>query len=282
MYDSRDHLEFLGVGQTPDRDARNVFRPGVVHDGLYLERRSRLIASLDTPIARGFSVVPSSSILLSRVEDAHDAGLAGLNQVFAPTAPIKDAATTRVVYTELAVRFSTRRSWVSRDPGAQLEAYAGYGTGVAGEDLRYVGAGGRAVLFVPVVRRSNTFSPKVVLDAMVPLDGRELPFTVAVRQFEYRGFDLRRDQLSLIASLDYRWVISHYVAARVFVDGATVAPRFVDLFTSAPRIAAGFGFDIFSFKTDLVRFALSGSADGVRVLLGLGPAPASGDRQHRN
>ena len=77
-------------------------------------------------------------------------------------------------------------------------------------------------------------------------------------------------------------MIARYLAARVFVDGASVAPRFGDFFIHAPRIAAGFGFDVFSSQSDLVRFAFSGSADGVRVLLGLGPAPAGGDRQHRN
>lgn len=281
LYDSRNDLELLGVGQAPETDARNVFRPGVPHDGRYLERRSRALVSLDLAILRGFSVVPSTSLLLDRVDDAPGSGAAGLSQVFAPTSFIESAAVTRLFYSELAVRYFTRRSWAGADPGVQLEGYGGYATGSAGTELRYVTAGGRAALFVPVTRPSNTLSPKLVLDGMVPVAG-DVPFTVLVRQVEFRGFDLRCDRLSLIASLDYRWVFVRYVAARLFVDAATVAPRFGDLVASPPRFAAGFGFDIFGSREDLARFAFAGSADGLRILVSLGPTAASGDRQRRN
>ena len=282
MFDSRNDLEFLGVGQVPDHDPRNVFLPGVPHDAFYLEKRSRVLANLDMTIAKGVNIVPSSSILLSRVQDTKDSDLLGLSHIFAPADMITKARYTRILYSEFALRLFTRQDWVSEDPGVQFEAYAGYGKGIDGDNLHYLGAGGRAAAFVPVVRRTNTLSPKVVLDAMVPLDGQELPFTVLVRQFNFRGFDLRRDKLSVIASLDYRWVIVRYIAAVLFVDAATVAPTFGGLFANVPRFAGGFGFDIFKSHADLARFAVSGSADGVRILLNLGPNPVGGDRQHRN
>jgi hypothetical protein len=72
-----------------------------------------------------------------------------------------------------------------------------------------------------------------------------------------------------------------YVATSIFVDSATLAPTFGHLFTTVPRFAGGFGFDVFNAKTDLARFALAGSGDGIRVLLSFGYTASSGDRQHR-
>lgn len=281
LYDTRDNLEYLGVGQVPSRDARNVFRPNTAGDGRYLELRSRALASLDVFVVKGVSVVPSASLLIGRVEDAPEAGSARLSQVFEATRLVENAAVTRVFYSELALRYASRRGWAGRDVGGQLEGYLGYGAGRCGEDLRYVGAGARSALFVPIVRPTNTLSPKLVLDGVAPISG-EIPFTVLVRQPEFRGFDLRRDRLSLLASLDYRWVLARSVAARLFADAATVAPRFGELFVNMPRFAAGFGLDLVGRLSDLGRFALSGSADGVRVLVNVGPTAASGDRQHRN
>ncbi len=282
LYDERNRIEFRGIGQDPDTDGRNRFRPdAVTHDALYLEERSRVVATLDTTIAGPVHAITSSSLLLSRVRNAIGADGQALGEVFEPTPPIAGAALTRVVYTELALRAGTRKRWAGADPGLQAELYGGYGAGVDGTDARYVGAGGRVLAFIPIFKPVNTLSPRIVVDTVTPLSAT-LPFTLLAEQPDFRGFDIRRDRDSMVISLDYRWVVMRYVATSVFVDAATLAPDLGKLFTTVPRFAGGFGFDVFNAKSDIARFAVAGSADGIRVLASLGYSVASGDRQHRN
>jgi hypothetical protein len=282
LYDERNRIELRGIGQDPDTDPRDRFRPtAIAHDAYYLEERSRVVAALDVTIAKPVHAIASTSLLLSRVRDAIGADGQALSKVFEPTPPFAGAAMTRVVYSELALRAGTRKRWDGADPGAQAELYGGYGAGVDGTDARYVGAGGRLVAFIPIFKPVNTLSPKIVIDTVTPL-GNALPFTLLAEQPDFRGYDIRRDRDSLVISLDYRWVVMRYLATSVFVDAATLAPALGELFTTVPRFAAGFGFDVFDARSDIARFAVAGSGDGIRVLVSLGYSLASGDRQHRN
>ena len=261
----------------------------MTHDALYLEERSRIVAALDATNAGPVHAIASSSLLLSRVRNAVDVDGQALTEVFEPTPPIAGAARTRVVYTELALRAGTRKRWDGADPGAQAELYGGYGAGIDGQvprpaddtDARYVGAGGRALAFIPILKPINTLSPRIVIDTVTPLSAT-LPFTLLAEQPDFRGFDIRRDHDSMVISLDYRWVVMRYLATSIFVDAATLAPTIGKLFMTAPRFAAGFGFDVFNAKTELARFAVAGSGDGIRVFASFGYTVASGDRQHRN
>jgi hypothetical protein len=108
-----------------------------------------------------------------------------------------------------------------------------------------------------------------------------VPFAELPRQPDFRGVDNRRDFVSAVASLDYRWTLMRYLAARLFVDAATVGPRIYEL-SLALRPAVGFGFDVFSRSTQLGSLALALSPDGVRLLMSIGVAGAFGDRQHRS
>jgi hypothetical protein len=284
LFDERDDLEFFGLGQDPDTDPRNHYRStATTHDALYLEKRSRVVAAADVSILPWLHVVGSGSLFQSRVRDASDAGLAGFEKVFVPTPYLADAAQTRIAYGEVALRASSRRQWDGAEPGAKAEFYGGYGANVGGADARYAAIGGRAVLSIPILRPTNTLSPQLVLDAVDPIGpDAAFPFTALTRQPDYRGYDVRRDNLSLVASLDYRWVIHRYVAMRVFTDFAEVAPRVDRLLALPPRFAAGFGFDLFNHETALAQFSMSFSEDGPRVAVTFGWAPLGGDRQHRN
>ena len=73
-----------------------------------------------------------------------------------------------------------------------------------------------------------------------------------------------------------------YLAARLFGDTATVAPRLKSLSFEHLRWDAGFGFDVFSRTTQLGSIAFSGSPDGVRFFFSFGISSGFGDRQHRN
>jgi hypothetical protein len=297
LYDLRSGLQYLGVGQRPDRDCRNHFiglgpdaecagdsrvraaatRPAA----LYFERRARAIVSLGVRPADNFEVFVSSSFLRSAVEDSPDAGAVALSHVFQPGSVTGASGATHQFYTELAVRYDTRLTSGRPSTGGLLEGYTGLARGTGDDPSGYFRVGGRAALFIPVLRKSNILSPQVTLDGLAPALDARVPFTDLVSQPEFRGFDTRRDYFSAIASLDYRWSLMRYLAARVFIDAAAVAPSPARIFDAPPRIAFGFGIDLFGESALLGQLAFAFSGDGVRLLLSFGLPPGFGDRQHR-
>ena len=144
---------------------------------------------------------------------------------------------TRVFYGELALRLDTRAVRGEPSPGVVLEGYGGAARGLDSGAVHLARTGGRFALFFPLLRRTNIISPKIVLDGLVRFPGATVPFTELTRQPEFRGIDNRRDDVSIVASLDYRFVIMRYLAGRVFTDLATVAaPGDVP---PAPSVAGG-------------------------------------------
>jgi hypothetical protein len=284
FYDRRTDLEYLGVGQVPEDDARNRFAPGAItSEALYREQRARAIGSFGVRPAPDLELFLSTSFSRRRVDDPEGAGAAALSRVFAPGSVPGAFTETPFAYTEVALRADTREARARPSPGALVEMYGGISTGGAGlaEDTIWLArAGGRVAAFVPIVRRSNILSPQLVVDGVAPLAG-VLPFTELARQPDFRGHDTRRDRLSVVGSIDYRWAVLRYVAARIFLDTATVAPHLAALSLEHLRFAAGFGADVASASTEIGRVALSFSPEGARLLLSLGVPSPFGDRQHR-
>ena len=162
-----------------------------------------------------------------------------------------------------------------------LELYAGRATGPGSTIAEYYQFGGRAALFIPVVRPTNILSPKLVLDEMRPLGGSQVPFTLLQTQPDFRGGGSRADLASAVASIDYRWSFVRFISARLFFDVASVAPTVSNVLDHGPRYAAGFGFDFFSRSAELGQIALATGPDGTRFLLSIGVGSSFGDRQHQ-
>ena len=178
--------------------------------------------------------------------------------------------------------WDTRASKSRPSPGVLLETYGGVGAGVAGDPTRFFRVGGRAAGFISILRRTNILSPQLVLDGTAKPDSAPaLPFTQLVGQPDFRGFDSRVDHISWVASLDYRWSMVRYLGPRLFVDVAEVGPDLGSAFKARPRVAAGFGLDLFSDSTEIAQAMMSFSGEGVRVLLSFGVPTQFGDRQHR-
>ncbi len=279
LHDSRSSIGYLGLGQDPESDPRNAFLPGVDREAAsYHERRERFIFGVG---ARPFSDVEALvSASLTRRHALDPPEGTPLDEVFAPGSVPGFGEVTRVIYAELALRYDTRETRGGPDTGVLVELYTGRGAGFGSTDTRFSRAGGRAAGFIGVGDRSNVLSPKLVLDTLDPIDGR-LPFVELPRQPDFRGFDNRRDFVSVVGSLDYRWTLMRYLAARLFVDVATVAPSIGELELDL-RPASGFGFDVFSRSTQLGSVAFVGTPEGARFLLSFGVASVFGDRQHRN
>jgi hypothetical protein len=151
--------------------------------------------------------------------------------------------------------------------------------------VTFVRLGWRMAGFIPVYRKTNIFSPRFVFDRLVPLGGIDVPFNLLPRQSDFRGFDRRRDNLSMIASFDYTWQLIPFMGMRMFFDAATVAPSVSSLAVSQvldARYAGGIGFDFFSRTSSLARLAVALSPEGARLLLNVGVNRGYGDRQHQD
>ncbi len=281
LHDRRTGLGYRGLGQTPEVDGRNQFRngPGA---GSFRERRERVVAGFGLRPLADLEILLSSSLTQRHIADPVDPDFAPtIDQTFFPGSIVGASRTTRIVYSELAVRADTRVNRNGVATGFLLEGYGGLARGSLGDPSRFGRTGFQMAAFVPFVRRSTVLSPKIVVDALVPGDG-EIPFTEYTGQPTFRGFDNRRDFVSAVASLDYRWFLGRFLDARLFTDVATVAPAMSDIHLDHLRWAVGFGFDLHTSSSELGRIAVAASPEGVHFLFTLGVPAGFGDRQHRD
>ena len=282
LYKQDNDLEYLGVGQVPESDPRNRFLPGQRGaEAEYFEERIRWILGYAVRPAEVVELLASVSLDGRSVADAYDADLP-LSKVFVAGSVPGNLEPTRMVFAESAVRVDTRATRGRPSAGFLGEAYAGGGRDTRGGDIDLVRYGGRLAGFFPIYRTTNILSPRVVLDGVEPLNNTELPFTELTGQPDYRGLDTRRDRISLVGSLEYRWLIVNSVGFRLFGDAAVVAPDFESVEFEATRWALGAALDLHTNNTEVGQLGFSAAPDGVRLLFSLGVSKSYGDRQHRD
>jgi hypothetical protein len=163
-----------------------------------------------------------------------------------------------------------------------VEVYGGLYTGLREQDADAVGVGARWAAYIPVYRVTNILSPRIAIDSIHPVGEVPLPFYDYLTASDFRGFDGRRDKVAMVASIDYRWTLMKFIAARAFGDATNVAPDLSSLGLDRARYAWGFGFDLHSSHAQLGRVAVAFSEGDVRLFFSLGVASSGfGDRQHR-
>ncbi len=280
MHDRRPGMGFLGIGQVPQMDPRNQFRNGPTI-GVYRERRERAIVGLGIRPLTDVEVLLSSSLTLRYADDPESPSAPTMAQAFLPGTTPGAYQMTRIVYTEFALRVDSRVNRSGVHTGILAEAYQGLGQGILGEPTRFGRAGFRLGAYLPFTRRTTIISPMIVVDAIAPVDASVVPFQELVGQPTFRGFDNRRDFVSAVASLDYRWYLSRFVAARLFVDFAKVSPSVWAFNLENVRWAGGFGFDLHSSTSQIGRVAIAGGQEGFHFLFAFGVPAGFGDRQHR-
>lgn len=282
LYKRDNDSDFLGLGQDPRADSRNRYLPGQAGtEAQYFEERARWIMAYGMRPNDFIEVLISGSVDRRRVDDARNSEPT-LSQVFEPGSVLGAFERYTVMYGETAIRFDTRPTRGKPSAGFLAENYVGAGRGVSSLDTELVRYGGRVAGFIPIYRTTNILSPTLIVDGVKPVHDEQLPFAELSRQPDFRGFDTRRDQLSLVAKVDYRWLIISQVASRIFFDTALVAPEWSALDFSALRWAAGLAIDLHSDSTEIGRLGFSAGPEGVRLLFALGVSTAYGDRQHRD
>ncbi|MCA9642128.1 MAG: hypothetical protein H6718_04390 [Polyangiaceae bacterium] len=283
LHDVRGSRGYLGVGQDPASDPRNIFRAdSTEREAQYEEIRERFITSLGVRPLDDLELLLSSSITLRHLQDTEDAGERRVSRVFDLDSLPGGLGVRRITYNEAGLRLDTRKGRNGAFPGIQVETYVGHALGIPPTDTSFLRTGGRVATFFEVYKRSNILSPRLVLDTMRPLDNATIPFNELTRQPDFRGFDSRRDFSSLVASLDYRWTVMRYLAARLFADAAVVAPDLPSLRHQTPRFAAGSGLDFFTRSGSLGSVTTVFSPEGFKLTLSFGVAGGFGDRQHRD
>ncbi len=287
FYKLEDDIDYSGIGVLPRQDPRNRFRPSVgFQEGFYTERHVRGLASLGIRIGPRLEQFLSSSVARRQIKPTDDAGSEALFEVFEPGSVLGVNQGAWISYSEVAMRFDSRVSRARPVPGALVEGYIGgaRNLGFVEDDIAFIRTGGRVAGFIPIYRRTNIVSPRIVYDRVISLNGLPIPFHELSRQPDFRGFDTRRDNLSIVASLDYTWQLVPFMGLRVFVDAATVAPSIAD-FTLEQlknlRYAGGVGVDFYTNTAQLARLQLSASPEGPRILVTVGSPAGFGDRQHR-
>jgi hypothetical protein len=293
LYDMRTSLQYFGIGQEPEQDPRNRFRPLTRYrEGRYRHQRVRSILSLGIRPTDNTELFLSSSYTTHIVDDSPDDGGRAMSFVFEPGSvpggppDWQSASRNHIIYTEIAARLDTREDRGAPRDGALVEGYIGYAGAVGLQDfqiepraMQYARFGFRGAIFLPIFRKTNILSPKLVVEQLEPLTRRPIPFYELARETDFRGIRTRRDQLSTTASLDYRWGFAPQISGRIFVDVNTMGPELAKL--GAPRWAVGFGMDIYASLQDIGSWAFSFSPDGVGFFLSFGVPNSFGDRQHR-
>lgn len=284
FYELSSRNEYRGVGIAPSQDPRNDFR-GDLTIGLFKERRVRYLGSFGLRLAEPIEAYLSASLQRRQIQNTDEVGDRGLSEVFAPASIYGLAPVAPWIgYGEMAARVDTRSTRGRPVPGVLVETYSGVARSFSREKFGFLRLGWRLQAFIPIYRRTNILSPRLVVDRIVRLNDELIPFYELPRQPDFRGLDSRRDDLSTVAGIDYSWKLVSFMNARTFVDIATVAPGFSD-FTfeqiKGIRYALGAGLDIFSTTATIASVLLSTSPEGARVLFSLGEPDGFGDRQHR-
>lgn len=285
LYDMRTSLQYVGLGQDPETDPRNHFRPLTrFREARYRHQRLRTILSGGIRPSENTELFLSTSYTNHIIDDSPDDGGRALKYVFVPgTVPggptLTDPGSGHILYSEVAVRHDTREDRGSPKEGAYVEGYVGYAAGVGHDRTQYARFGFRGALFLAIYRRTNILSPRLVVDRLAPLTKEPIPFYELARESDFRGFHTRRDALSTTASLDYRWGFAPQISGRLFFDLNSVGSELVKL--GSPRWAVGFGMDIYASAHDIGAWAFSFSNEGVGFFLSFGVPSSFGDRQHR-
>ncbi|HHH31325.1 MAG TPA: hypothetical protein ENK57_23670, partial [Polyangiaceae bacterium] len=265
-YEIESTKTYHGIGIRPITDPRNRFVPGNPNsDAEYLEQHTRGIVALGARLDPNFELFLSSSVYRRQIDDSPDSDKT-LNEVFVPgsvvgtNVPGRPSAghDTWITYAEIAARFDNREFRGRPATGVLLEGYLGHGQSFQGEPVNYARHGWRAAGFIPIYRRTNILSPRLVFDRLIPLGNTPVPFYELPRQPDFRGFDTRRDFISMVASIDYTWQLVSFMSMRAFVDGATVAPELDEITLDQlrhMRFAGGLGFDFYNRTAILGRIA---------------------------
>ncbi|MEM6733475.1 MAG: hypothetical protein AAF658_18090, partial [Myxococcota bacterium] len=187
----------------------------------------------------------------------------------------------RNVLNQVSVVFDNtkpRNRFISRaapSSGFRLEGFAGYLSGFGDDPSNTWRLGTDLTWIVDLYNGDRTL---VLHYNMVGVtsDLNEVPFTnlptiggtLLLRGFNPGRF---RDRVAAVGSAEYQYPLNSYAKAYAFVDAGRVWRRLSNFSVDELNVGYGFGFQLHSPNSFLMRFDVSGSVDGVRVALSFNP-----------
>ncbi|MEM1034032.1 MAG: hypothetical protein AAF928_15980 [Myxococcota bacterium] len=269
-------LDYLGLGQRPERDDRNEFVGAPPPEpAQYDEQRRRAVVSLGTRVLDHFQILVTTSA------DGRDIRRSTIDDVFVTGSVAQRGSDDWQAYHEMNVRLDTRPFLAPPVQGWIAEGFVGVAHPIRSETTPYVRTGGLVSPMIPIVHPNNILAPRLVVEQTVPLGASPLSFTEFSRPFAYRGRDERRDRSTWTLGVDYTWPLTSFMSGRLFVDAAAVAPALDQAFDQPPSVAAGLGLDVYRRGFGIGQLFVGWSTDGPVASLRLGDPSPWGDRQRR-
>lgn len=183
--------------------------------------------------------------------------------------------------------FDSRDHRVLTSRGNYLNSFASYGIPYR-QDQGFWHYGVTAATFINLYKRTRVVSFRGVLEA-VHGDEDEIPFTELMRlggseRLRGYGSDRFRENLSFVATAEYRYPIHDLVAGEVFVDAGRVGAGYGDVFAlsndNPVRVGAGLGLVIHN-EEDMWFKAEAAYGDELTLFLATSPLEVFSGRHKR-
>ncbi|HEX7842736.1 MAG TPA: hypothetical protein VF469_34925 [Kofleriaceae bacterium] len=193
-----------------------------------------------------------------------------INEVF-NTSTLVGWPSTSYFYSELALRYDTRGRYDLFEPaplyslGTLAEAWGGRNFGFH-DNADYWRYGVNLQHFIRLGESPRVLTFRFRGEA-VSAGLSDVPFAMLPRlggPRDLRGYptDQFRDRIAALASVQYTWDLSYYVAAGLFVDAGRVYPSFDELTLSHMRVGYGLALRFFGENSFWLDATLASSIDG--------------------
>ncbi len=192
------------------------------------------------------------------------------------------------LYGEVELRYDSRRPtryyWSEALPatGWQLAGFAGYARGLADDPSAYLRYGLDLQRNIDLFGGSRILAVRGFVEAVsAPI--AEVPFVdlpALGGSTLLRGYDQDRfrDRALTLASVEYQWDLGQLLAGILFVDAGRVWSSLEQIDGDGWRVGYGFGLQLHSKKSFLMRLSLASSIDG-GLFFNLGFDPVSDVRE---
>ena len=185
------------------------------------------------------------------------------------------------------LELDSRDQNVLTSDGNYLNSFASHGIPF-GQDQGFWHYGVTAATFLNLYRRSRVLSFRGVLEA-VHGDADEIPFTELMRlggseRLRGYGSDRFRENISFVATAEYRYPIHDLVAGEVFVDAGRVGAGYGDVFAFSNdnpiRVGAGLGLVVHN-QEDVLFKAEAAYGDELTLFFATSPLEVFSERHKR-
>ncbi|MFQ5599946.1 MAG: hypothetical protein ACE5G2_05265 [Candidatus Krumholzibacteriia bacterium] len=273
-----------GIGASPRIDPRSFFLPEAAEESArYLQRQEKLELVLGLRTASNIEIF-FDSMYRRRKPTSPPEGSDRLDAVFDVAGLPGAGSRDEQVYSEVSLRFQTRRYRGTPSPGLRVDGYAGVSHGVGEHKGRLLRSGGDLAVFFPVIKRNRLIVLRGTVDMVENLTD-EVPISFAdyPRHLTFRGVSstrtiLRTDEWVLVPSLGYQWPLAHSLSGQLFVDGLLVAHSLDRLSTRDAPWATGLALELHTRHHVFGRILLAGGSEGARVGLDVGSSITRNDR----